>query len=450
MFAACSTDDTQDITVVKAPDTITISFEQDTRAQLNDQIQSVWTAEDRVSVFYFDDANCCYRFTGQTGDRTGTFERETEKVPNSANNKTVVVYPYSEYTSIMPSTSTVTTKFPTTQTYLKDSYGVGSSIMLYVGTGNSFSLRNLCGWLELKFTGSGTVKKIEVRGNNGEQFADRISFNYDTFASLVSGTGGDFGDLEIGGSLSFDEAMTLDCGEGVALDAEQKISFYIALLPTTFEKGITATVTFDNGSVVEKTASGAFSIDRNTITPFSTISVKPFIAFVDAAVKSLCVTYWDTNKDGELSYAEAAAVTTLDTVFEDITTIKTFNELQYFTGLTSIRGYAFSCCSSLESITIPDNVTSIKVFAFSNCSSLTNITIPDTVTEIEESAFSNCSSLTSVYCKATTPPTLNSNSFYSIAASAKIYVPTASVNAYKTATGWSEYADMIIGYDFAE
>ena len=33
------------------------------------------------------------------------------------------------------------------------------------------------------------------------------------------------------------------------------------------------------------------------------------IQFADAAVKSLCVSAWDTDGDGELSYAEAAAVT---------------------------------------------------------------------------------------------------------------------------------------------
>jgi hypothetical protein len=30
----------------------------------------------------------------------------------------------------------------------------------------------------------------------------------------------------------------------------------------------------------------------------------------------------------------------------------------------------------------------------------------------------------------------------------KIYVPTESVNAYKSAQGWSEYADAIVGYNF--
>ena len=66
-------------------------------------------------------------------------------------------------------------------------------------------------------------------------------------------------------------------------------------------------------------------------------------------------------------------------------------------GVTSIGKCAFSnCYSSLTSVTIPDSVTSIKGNAFSSCSSLTSITIPDSVTSIGGSAFFQCSSLTSV------------------------------------------------------
>ncbi len=64
--------------------------------------------------------------------------------------------------------------------------------------------------------------------------------------------------------------------------------------------------------------------------------------------------------------------------------------------VTIISEWAFSDCSGLTSITIPDGVTSIGSGAFSYCSSLTSITIPDSVTSIGDTAFFGCSSLTSI------------------------------------------------------
>ena len=120
------------------------------------------------------------------------------------------------------------------------------------------------------------------------------------------------------------------------------------------------------------------------------------ITFADANVKALCVANWDANGDGELSYDEAAAVTDLGQVFRSNNTITSFNELQYFTGLTSIGNKAFLNCTNLTSVEIPNSVTSIDYWAFYYCTSLTSVEIPNSVTSIVRDAFYYCTGLTSI------------------------------------------------------
>ena len=127
----------------------------------------------------------------------------------------------------------------------------------------------------------------------------------------------------------------------------------------------------------------------------------PNIVFADANVKAICVDNWDTNGDGELSYDEAAAVMTLkpsgaeNSVFWN-TEITSFDELQYFTGLTSIEENAFMFCNSLTSVTLPNAVTSIGSYAFAYCISLTSVSLPNSLTTIGDFAFTNATSLSTI------------------------------------------------------
>ena len=112
------------------------------------------------------------------------------------------------------------------------------------------------------------------------------------------------------------------------------------------------------------------------------------------------------------------------------------------TSVTSIGDYAFEGCGRLTSVTIPDSVTSIGYGMFINCYSLTSITIPDSVTSIGSYVFASCSRLKTIRISATNPPTLGSDVFYT--SLEKIIVPKSAINAYKTAAGWSQYADKIV------
>ena len=70
--------------------------------------------------------------------------------------------------------------------------------------------------------------------------------------------------------------------------------------------------------------------------------------------------------------------------------------LKFNGDVTNIGGCAFSGCSDLTSVEIPNSVTNIEYQAFAGCSGLTSVNIPDGVTSIGYQAFAECKSLTSV------------------------------------------------------
>ena len=91
-------------------------------------------------------------------------------------------------------------------------------------------------------------------------------------------------------------------------------------------------------------------------------------------------------------------------------------------GVTSIGNSAFSDCISLTSVTIPGSVTSIGNSAFSDCISLTSVTIPGSVTSIGNSAFRYCDSLKSITFEGTVPENWGDIPFYGCDAVKTVYL----------------------------
>lgn len=102
--------------------------------------------------------------------------------------------------------------------------------------------------------------------------------------------------------------------------------------------------------------------------------------------------------------------------------------------------------ASFTEIILPSTLTTIGESAFDECYHLNAVTIPNGVTSIGSDAFWGVgiysTGSTSFTIEATVPPTLGENAFANTN-DCPIYVPAASLSAYQSASGWSEYASRL-------
>lgn len=128
------------------------------------------------------------------------------------------------------------------------------------------------------------------------------------------------------------------------------------------------------------------------------------IGFEDGEAKQKCIAHWDADHDGELSYQEAAAVKSLGDVFTKDSLLRSFPELEHFTGLNEIDACAFWDCTRLRNIRIPRTVRFIRQNAFRH-SGLQMITIPSSVVAIGDHILEDCPELETVIFESVLPNT---------------------------------------------
>ncbi len=166
-----------------------------------------------------------------------------------------------------------------------------------------------------------------------------------------------------------------------------------------------------------------------------------FIHFADEHLRKMAPKRWDTNKDGEVSISEAKNRQYLGSQFFN-STIASFDEFQYFTGISSIYSSFFSQCQYLASIQLPSTISTLDDAVFSDCVSLKEIELPEQVSAIGGYCFAGCSSLRT-FSIATPDPstiTLGDNIFEGvILQDATLFVPVGSKEQYANAPVWKEF-----------
>lgn len=196
-------------------------------------------------------------------------------------------------------------------------------------------------------------------------------------------------------SASGGDMITIDCGEGVQLGttSETATDFYFVIPPVKFSQGITITAVGLDDTVFAKSTKASFSILRNKIQNLPAVKYegvpKGNITFADANFKAYCVEKFDTNGDGEISYAEAAVVNMIQCSWNG--DISSMDGIQYFTALDTL----ICAFDGLVDLDVSNN-TKLKMLQCQG-NQLTKLDL------------SNNTALTSLCCRSNQLSTLNLN-----------------------------------------
>lgn len=124
-------------------------------------------------------------------------------------------------------------------------------------------------------------------------------------------------------------------------------------------------------------------------------------------------------------------------------------ELKLPSSLQELGSGAFACCSRISgTLEIPENITAIKEQAFSGCSSIEKLVLHSKMDVIQSGAFYDCYDLGSIVCNAVNPPYVESSAFNGVSKSnVVVEVPEASLAAYRTASGWSDFKKIVAHHE---
>ena len=367
LFAACSTKEIDIQTLLSGSEVFYASFEQPaddgTRVYANEDILLRWTGDDRVSIFEKNTRNQQYRFTGKTGDIAGEFDKVAGSgfTTGDAISHIVSVYPYQESTKISKS-ETITVTLPAEQHYAENTFGLGANTMVSVTSNSSLQYKNVCGYLVVKLYGDGvSVSSIALRGNIGEKLAGKATVTM-PLEGVPTTTMANDATSEI----------TLTCATPVQLGAtaEKSTQFWFVIPPVKFSKGFTITVS-GNGGVFEKTTGKTVTIKRNNLSRMSPIEVVSdhdglFVQFEDENFKAYCVENFDSDGDGEVSYAEAKVVTRIDVRNKGISSLKGIESFTNLTYLSCFSNPFNSSSNQLTSLDVSQNTALTVLKCYTN------------------------------------------------------------------------------------
>ena len=424
---ACTVDDTTPIQPDSlgndVPTIIHASVDAQMRSELqweDDAPKSYWSVGDKIAVFNALPNYNAYELDSDEPCHDGDFKLiEGSEIKGAEDGfefaETVAFYPYADNLTLQSGENeSAVLKFvvPVTQLFVEsDSYCETSNPMVAVEMAGDYAFKNLFGFLKVTLTGSETIKKITLKGNNGEILAGDCEANIADYSVAV----GDNGSTE----------LTIDCGEGVELN-EEGISFIFALPPTIFEQGFTIEATDTEYRCFTISTTNEVAITRNAIQPMDAIASSEaavsciidaeamtaeqlnaaVVKALDYGITDISVNLAEDADEAMFSAITAALATTVDpsldqyelvmnysgTIDLTISGAKTVPECTFY--VDEYVNENWRAGAALRSVTLTD-ATTIGESAFFS-SAMTSFSAPNVI-EIEGFALEGCMKLTDVY-----------------------------------------------------
>lgn len=269
-----------------------------------------------------------------------------------------------------------------------------------------FRFKQTCGLIHIRIKGKHSLKAIMLGGNSGELITGwgEVDLKSDEPSFVITGTEDEFTAFQF---------LWYEPSEPMALKEDEVFNVYFAVPPMTFTNGFQLIFNYlesDQVLTVIKSVERPVTTYRGKISSFPVLDIEELIYggqsgpdgpdipegnidFRDPVAKYACVEKFDIDGDGELSYREAALVTSIEGLFADWAGVSYFDELQYFINVTSTEG-VFEGLKNLKAITIPANIVTLG--SFSGCSALTEVHLPDGMKTIPDWTFWKCTSLSTI------------------------------------------------------
>lgn len=349
----------------------------------------LWHGGDAITYIGHDAFRAKYQYDGEDGVSSASFTyKETGNVPTGAVKPEIpfAVYPYGSgaYCKQVDGVNTLVVNFPAEQTYAENSFGRGANVMVGVGAtadDTDFYFRNACGYLVIKLLGDDvSVKSIELTALGGEGLSGTgyISASRDA-APVVTMDG------------SAKSTVTLNCGDGVVLNATTATEFWFALPPVTFSEGFKMFVTLTQGAAFEMQTSKRVDIVRNDIQPMAELQYAPNAQ----APNQLFYTRSDNSTDPIAFYNGITKPFDANIVSHYYNTQINQLVIECDAPIKVIKEYSFSSLA-ISSISLPSQLETIEFSGLYGIG-VKELKIPGSVTLVGVGALGGMTSLTDLY-----------------------------------------------------